>query len=76
MTTRIDRRFAELKAEGRAGLVTFTMAGDPDRAFAALDAALDRDDPVLLLLPHLPHLDRLRNDPRFASALTRARPVR
>src|SRR5512135_852445 len=30
MTTRIDRRFAALKAEGRAALVTFTMAGDPD----------------------------------------------
>jgi tryptophan synthase alpha chain len=29
-TTRIDRRFAALKAEGRAALVTFTMAGDPD----------------------------------------------
>ncbi len=30
MTTRIDRRFAALKQEGRAALVTFTMAGDPD----------------------------------------------
>jgi tryptophan synthase alpha chain len=30
MTTRIDRRFAELEREGRAALVTFTMAGDPD----------------------------------------------
>ena len=30
MTTRIDRRFAALKAEGRAALVTFLMAGDPD----------------------------------------------
>jgi tryptophan synthase alpha chain len=28
--TRIDKRFAKLKAEGRAGLVTFVMAGDPD----------------------------------------------
>ena len=28
--TRIERRFAALKAEGRAALVTFTMAGDPD----------------------------------------------
>lgn len=28
--TRIGRRFAKLKAEGRAGLVTFTTAGDPD----------------------------------------------
>ncbi len=33
MTTapsRIDKRFAALKKEGRAALVTFTMAGDPD----------------------------------------------
>jgi tryptophan synthase alpha chain len=29
-TTRIDARFAELRAAGRAGLVTFVMAGDPD----------------------------------------------
>jgi len=28
--TRIDTRFAALKAEGRAALVTFVMAGDPD----------------------------------------------
>ncbi len=30
--TRIDARFAALRQEGRAGLVTFTMAGDPDHA--------------------------------------------
>ena len=30
MTTRIDRKFAALAAEGRCGLVTFLMAGDPD----------------------------------------------
>jgi len=30
MTTRIDRRFADLQRDGRAALVTFTMAGDPD----------------------------------------------
>jgi tryptophan synthase alpha chain len=29
-TTRIDRRFAALNAEGRKGLVTFVTAGDPD----------------------------------------------
>jgi tryptophan synthase alpha chain len=29
---RIDRRFAGLKAEGRAGFVTYVMAGDPDAA--------------------------------------------
>ncbi|HYC17918.1 MAG TPA: tryptophan synthase subunit alpha [Pseudolabrys sp.] len=30
MSTRIETRFAALKKEGRAALVTFTMAGDPD----------------------------------------------
>ena len=30
MSTRIDRRFATLKTEGRGGLVTYFMAGDPD----------------------------------------------
>ena len=32
MTTRIDKRFAELKKQGRAALVTFVTAGDPDYA--------------------------------------------
>jgi tryptophan synthase alpha chain len=30
MTTRIDHRFARLARQGRAALVTFVMAGDPD----------------------------------------------
>jgi tryptophan synthase alpha chain len=30
VTTRIDRRFADLKRQGRAALVTFVTAGDPD----------------------------------------------
>jgi tryptophan synthase alpha chain len=32
VTTRIDRRFAELKQEGRAAFITFVMCGDPDLA--------------------------------------------
>jgi tryptophan synthase alpha chain len=32
MDTRISRRFAALAREDRAGLITFTMAGDPDGA--------------------------------------------
>jgi tryptophan synthase alpha chain len=41
MTTRIDHRFAELKAHGRAALVTFLTAGDPDPATSlAILAAL------------------------------------
>ena len=30
MTARMDKRFADLKAEGRPALVTYFMAGDPD----------------------------------------------
>jgi tryptophan synthase alpha chain len=33
-TARIDARFAALKAEGRAGFVTYVMAGDPSSAEA------------------------------------------
>jgi DNA-binding winged helix-turn-helix (wHTH) protein/Tfp pilus assembly protein PilF len=49
--------------------------GDPDAAFAALEDAIRTGDPVTLMLPWLPLLDRLRNDPRFAGVLARARPV-
>ncbi|MBX3455740.1 tryptophan synthase subunit alpha [Ferrovibrio sp.] len=33
--SRIEKRFADLKAEGRAGLVTFITAGDPDHETCA-----------------------------------------
>ncbi len=36
---RIEARFAALRSEGRAALVTFTMAGDPDAEHAAEFAA-------------------------------------
>jgi DNA-binding winged helix-turn-helix (wHTH) protein/Flp pilus assembly protein TadD len=52
------------------------MAGDADAAFAALDKAVARDDCYLLWLPHMPHLDRLRNDPRFVALLERIRVIR
>jgi DNA-binding winged helix-turn-helix (wHTH) protein len=51
-------------------------AGQADAAFSALEDAVRRDDPVTLLLPWLPQLDRLRNDPRFATLLARVRMVR
>jgi DNA-binding winged helix-turn-helix (wHTH) protein len=52
-----------------------TQAGQFDAAFAALNVAASRDDPVLLMLPWLPHLDRLRNDPRFNALKERLRLV-
>ncbi len=51
------------------------LAGDADGAFRALDEAVAKGDPYLLLLPHMPHIDRLRNDPRFAALLEKVRPV-
>jgi len=52
-----------------------TKSGDPDAAFAALEDAIRVADPVTLMLPYLPLLDRLRNDPRFAGLIARARLV-
>ena len=60
--SRIDRRFAALKKEGRAGLVTFIMAGDPDfgliAAFGAapIDSEAFRDELRRLLDTHQPEL--------------------
>jgi hypothetical protein len=53
-----------------------TLSGQSDEAFAALDLAASNDDPVLLMLPWLPHLDRIRNDPRFSALKERVRLVR
>ena len=51
-------------------------AGQPDRAFAALEAAAAREDPLLILLLWLPYLDPLHGDPRWPRLLERVRLVR
>src|SRR5258707_14467357 len=54
MTARLDLRFQRVAAEGRAALVTFTMAGDPDaETSSAILAALPRAgvDAVELCMP-------------------------
>jgi DNA-binding winged helix-turn-helix (wHTH) protein len=51
-------------------------AGQPDQAFAALEAAADLDDPYLVFLPWLPYCDPLRDDPRWPRLLERVRLVR
>jgi len=48
-------------------------AGQADAAFAALEAAAIKDDPVLLFLPWMPHVDPLRADPRWPRLLARVR---
>jgi tryptophan synthase alpha chain len=72
MTTRIDRRFAALKQEGRAALVTFTMAGDPDYATSvALLKALPAAGADVIELG-MPFTDPMADGPAIQAAGLRA----
>lgn len=72
MTTRIDRRFAALKQEGRAALVTFTMAGDPDYATSvALLKALPKAGADVIELG-MPFTDPMADGPAIQAAGLRA----
>lgn len=53
-----------------------SLGGQPDEAFAALEAAAERDDPLLLMLPWLPFFDPLRTDARYEPFVRRLRLVR
>jgi tryptophan synthase alpha chain len=71
-STRIDRRFAALRDEGRAALVTFTMAGDPDRqtALAILKALPAAGADVIEL--GMPFTDPMADGPAIQAAGLRA----
>jgi tryptophan synthase alpha chain len=71
-TTRIDRRFSALKEAGRAALVTFTMAGDPDRdtALAILKALPAAGADVIEL--GMPFTDPMADGPAIQAAGSRA----
>ncbi|HLH87753.1 MAG TPA: tryptophan synthase subunit alpha [Xanthobacteraceae bacterium] len=72
MTTRIDRRFAALRQEGRAGLVTFTMAGDPDHDTSlAIAKALPAAGADLIELG-MPFTDPMADGPAVQAAGVRA----
>jgi tryptophan synthase alpha chain len=72
MTARIDQRFAALKAEGRAGLVTFLMAGDPDydTSLALLKALPAAGADVIEL--GMPFTDPMADGPAIQAAGLRA----
>jgi tryptophan synthase alpha chain len=72
MTTRIERRFAALKQEGRAALVTFTMAGDPDyeSALAIMKALPAAGADVIEL--GMPFTDPMADGPAIQAAGLRA----
>jgi tryptophan synthase alpha chain len=72
MTTRIDKRFAALKQEGRAALVTFTMAGDPDYDTAlAIAKALPKAGADVIELG-MPFTDPMADGPAIQAAGLRA----
>ena len=70
--TRIDARFTALKKEGRAGLITFTMAGDPDQATAlAILKSLPKAGADLIELG-MPFTDPMADGPSIQAANLRA----
>ncbi len=72
MTTRIDRRFAALNGEGRAALVTFTMAGDPDyETSLAIAKALPKSGADVIELG-MPFTDPMADGPAIQAAGVRA----
>jgi tryptophan synthase alpha chain len=72
MTTRIDKRFADLRKDGRAALVTFTMAGDPDYDTAlAIAKALPKAGADVIELG-MPFTDPMADGPAIQAAGVRA----
>jgi tryptophan synthase alpha chain len=69
---RIDRRFAALRKQGRAALVTFTMAGDPDYATSlAIVKALPKAGADVIELG-MPFTDPMADGPAIQAAGLRA----
>ncbi|MGB9269498.1 MAG: tryptophan synthase subunit alpha [Pseudolabrys sp.] len=72
MSTRIDKRFAALKAEGRAALVTFIMAGDPDYDTSlAIAKALPKAGADIIEMG-MPFTDPMADGPAIQAAGLRA----
>jgi tryptophan synthase alpha chain len=72
MTERMDRRFAALRKDGRAALVTFIMAGDPDAATSlAILKALPKAGADVIELG-MPFTDPMADGPAIQAAGLRA----
>jgi tryptophan synthase alpha chain len=71
-STRISRRFAALKAEGRAGLVTYLVAGDPDPATSLTLISLLPKAGADILEIGMPFSDPMADGPAIQAAGLRA----
>jgi tryptophan synthase alpha chain len=71
-TRRIEQRFAALAAQGRAGLITFVTAGDPDpQTSAAILCALSRAGADVIELG-MPFSDPMADGPAVQASSQRA----
>ena len=72
MTTRLDKRFSRLKAEGRAAFVTFITAGDPDAelSFSVLKGLPGAGADVIEL--GMPFTDPMADGPAIQASSQRA----
>jgi tryptophan synthase alpha chain len=72
MTGRIEKRFAALEIDGRAALITFTMAGDPDyESSLAILKALPKAGADVIELG-MPFTDPMADGPAIQAAGMRA----
>ena len=72
MTTRIDRRMAKLKSEGRPALVTYFMSGDPDYGTAlSIMKALPKAGADIIEMG-MPFSDPMADGPAIQAAGLRA----
>jgi tryptophan synthase alpha chain len=72
MMTRIDKKFIELKRQGRAGLVTFITAGDPDydTSLAILKGLPDAGADIIEI--GMPFSDPMADGPAIQASSLRA----
>src|ERR1041384_7947254 len=72
MTARMDKRFADLKAEGRPALVTYFMGGDPDyeTSLKIMQALPKAGSDVIEL--GMPFSDPMADGPAIQAAALRA----
>lgn len=71
-TTPIQRRFAELRSQGRCALMPFLMAGDPDLATTADTLLALQEQGADLIELGIPYSDPLADGPVIQAAASRA----
>ncbi len=72
MTSRIDRRFAKLKSEGRKALITFVTAATPTTAPASRSCLASADAGADVIELGMPFSDPMADGPAIQAASVRA----